>query len=94
MRIYRIQDKQGRGPFKPGFSDKWLEDRDDWDALKPWYDEMGPVHRLGIAGMSMGIGCRSLDQLRRWFSAGEYLTLLRHGYQAVGMNAGRILGES
>lgn len=28
-KIYRVQDADGRGPFKPGFSRKWVIDRDD-----------------------------------------------------------------
>ena len=92
--IYRVQDKDGRGPWKPGFSRFWVEDRDDHDNLVPWYVEFGDVHRRAIVGMHMGCGCRSLEQLRRWFTATEYATLQLAGYQAVQMAADRILAES
>lgn len=92
--VFRVQDRDGRGPWKPGFSECWVEDRDDHDNLKPWYQEMGMVHRLGIAGMHMGTACESLEQLRRWFTKSEYRTLRRYGYQAVQMEVRRILGKS
>lgn len=92
MRVYRIQDKDGRGPWKPGFSVQWVEDRPDHDNLHPWYVTMGDVRTRSIAGMYMGSACTSLEQLCRWFTAREYQTLLALGYQAVSMEAGRILG--
>lgn len=92
--IFRVQDADGRGPFKPGFSFSWVIDRDDHDILVPWYVELGPVHQTAIAGMYLGAGCRTLDQLRRWFIKPEYKKLLKFGYMAVAMEIGRILGES
>lgn len=92
--VFRIQDKDGRGPFKPGFSTKWVEDREDHENLVPWFVDIGRVDLQMIAGMSGGTACRTLDQLRRWFTPSEYKTLRRYGYQAIQMEVGRILGES
>lgn len=92
--VYRVQDRSGRGPWKPGFSHRWVEDRDDHDLLIPWYQQFGWVNKNAISGMHVGCGCRTLEQLRRWFTAGEYQTLLQFGYQAVQLEVGRILGES
>ena len=92
--IYRVQDADGRGPWKPGFSQCWVEDRDDQNNLVPWMVEMGRVEKRAIYGMSVGCGCRTVEQLRRWFTPSEYRTLRRFGYQAVKMEVGRILGES
>lgn len=92
--VFRVQDGEGRGPWRPGFSNKWVEDRDDLDSLKPWPLEMGDVLRGRIVGMHVGCGCRSLEQLRRWFTEAEYRKLCGFGYRAVKMDAGRILGES
>ena len=39
--IYRVQDAQGRGPWKPGFSHRWVEDRPDHYNLPPWFVEFG-----------------------------------------------------
>lgn len=92
--IYRIQDKDGRGPWKPGFSSKWVEDREDHEKLLPWYVEFGPVHERLLFGEVGGSGCLTLKQLRRWFTASEYETLKKFGYYAVKMEVGRILAES
>lgn len=37
--IYRVQDAEGRGPWRPGFSKYWVCDRDDHDVLIPWMKE-------------------------------------------------------
>ena len=92
--VYRIQDKDGRGPWKPGFSRRWVEDRPDHDNLPPWYVEFGPVHHRVLYGEEMGSGCKTLEQLRRWFTPSEYKTLKMHGYRAVRLEVGRILAES
>ena len=92
--IYRVQDKDGRGPWKPGFSHRWVENRDDHATLLPWYIEFGLVHRKAIVGMAIGSGCLTIEQLRRWFTPSEYATLVGFGYQAVKMEAGRILASS
>ena len=92
--IYRVQDRQGRGPWKPGFSHLWVEDRSDHDLLIPWYREFGWINRNAIAGMYMGCGCRTIEQLRRWFTPTEYAKLREFGYQAVELDIGRALGES
>lgn len=94
LTIFRVQDKDGRGPWKPGFSHKWVKDRDDHDNLVPWLYEFGRVDRTANYGMAIGCGCLTLEQLRRWFTPTEYETLRRFGYRAVKMEAGRILAES
>lgn len=92
--VYRIQDADGRGPFKPGFSHRWTEDRPDHENLVPWFVDLGRMDLRMIAGMAGGTACRTLEQLRRWFTPSEYATLQRFGYQAVQLEAGRIIGES
>ena len=92
--IYRIQDKEGRGPWKPGFSKHWIEPRPDHDNLVPWYAEFGQVHLRAIVGMRIGCGCTSIDQLQRWFCPVEYQRLVQFGYHAVRMNVDRILAQS
>lgn len=92
--IYRVQDKEGRGPWRLGFSDKWVEYRDDHENLLPWMAEFGRVDRMRAANRCIGCGCRTLEQLRRWFTPSEYATLRRFGYAAVSMAIGRVLAES
>lgn len=92
--VYRVQDKDGRGPWKPGFSQMWIEERADHDNLPPWFLQFGRVERFAIAGMYVGCGCRTVEQLKRWFLPSEFETLKRHGYRAVKLKVGRILAAS
>jgi len=92
--VYRVQDAEGRGPWKPGFSQYWVEDRADLDNLPPCFIDLGTVHEKAFSWESVGCGCRTLEQLRRWFTESEYRTLIRYGYAAVCIRPSRILAES
>jgi len=95
-RIYRVQDADGRGPFKPGFSKKWLDPSPTArDLLPPWMQEfgMGIIH-LARPGEHLGCGCRSIDGIRRWFDDGELERLRGFGYHVVMLKVDRILAES
>lgn len=92
--IYRIQDENGRGPFKPGFSKNWIQEREDHFNLVPWIYEFGPVHEDVMSHEVSGCGCKTIDQLKRWFNEDEYKTLLGYGYKSVKMSVDRVLAES
>ena len=94
MIVYRIQDGDGRGPWKSGFSHRWVEDRPDHDNLPPWVVEFGRVDLKRFTWEHVGSGCLTLEQLRRWFTESEYKSLLRYGYRAVRMDVDRLLGKS
>lgn len=92
--VYRIQDKDGRGPFKPGFSHVWVENRPDLANLPAWFEEFGRVDKLLCTYETAGAGCKTLAQLKRWFTKKEYKKLKKYGYKAVEMNVDRIIAES
>lgn len=93
--VYRIQDADGRGPWKPGFSHQWVCDRDDHDNLIPFTVEFGQkVFDRAILGMFFGSACQSIEQLKRWFTRDEYFKLKSFGYRAVKMKVGRLLASS
>lgn len=92
--IYRIQDKDGRGPWKPGFSVHWIEPREGRRRLVPWYAEFGDIHLQARDGMHIGCACTSVDQLRLWFFPSEYKKLISFGYRAVKMTVDRVLAQS
>ena len=94
--VFRIQDVNGRGPYKPGFSRVWLDaDHEEAKAhLVPWFEELGRVDRLALYGSVVGCGCVSVEQLRGWFTPSEYGRLVGHGYRAVKMDRVRILAQS
>jgi hypothetical protein len=101
--IYRIQDQDGRGPYKPGFSKNWT----DPDArcligapLFATYMEEFPwvqnkINLLSdVMGGSFGCGFRTMQQLHRWFTKDELEKLFRFGYSIVEIQPDRILAES
>ncbi len=98
--LYRVQDREGRGPWKPGFSKTWTGRRplEELAKLKDWQGEFGPlkkeISQAMRKGHHVGCACRDLDQLRLWFSLPEYLTLLSVGYSAVVMDNCTIIAES
>lgn len=92
--VYRVQDRFGRGPWRPGFSHKWVVHRDDSENLIPWPFEFGPVHTGLMTFEHGGSGCMTLDQLRRWFIPLEWLKLKSYGYHAVKLRVDRILAQS
>lgn len=92
--IYRVQDREGRGPWRPGFSDKWVVYTPEKEVLLPVYIEMPGVMEKRTKGYHVGIGCYDLDQLRRWFTEQEYRTLMGYGYRCVKFYGKAILGSS
>lgn len=94
MIVYRVQDINGRGPWKPGFSQLWVEPSKDHDKLIPWFHEFERIDFQLLPKESAGYGCLSLEQLRRWFTELEYQKLVEYGYQAVKIKAAKILASS
>jgi len=94
--VYRMQDKDGRGPWKPGFSESWTEDRDqaEYAALRPMFQEFPGLLGCFRTGKHYGCGCTSLEQLRRWIRPNEYARLRRFGYQCVAVEVERVLQVS
>jgi hypothetical protein len=93
--IYRIQDKDGRGPYKPGMSAQWADKDRDESTRQPFYYEFGmDVIKKAIYGQSIGCGFRTIKQLRAWFSDSERAMLRSLGYNIVTLEADNILGES
>ncbi len=91
--VFRVQDADGRGPFRPGMTVRWI-DADD----KPptWMAEFGDdlIDRLGAAGEVFGSGVRTLASLERWFNGVERMRLADLGYRLVSVPGCRVLAES
>jgi len=92
--IFRIQDAEGRGPWRPGFSMRWSEPRDDMDNLHPWFVEFSHRAIMESARGFIGCGCRTLPQMQRWFTPREYAKLIALGFTCVRMQVDRVLAES
>lgn len=94
--VYRVQDKNGRGPFKPGFTIKWNEGREDMVNLEPFYCQFPSFNPARDIARNefCGCACRTIDQLKRWFTKIEYERLKKFGYKAVRLSVERVLHES
>jgi len=83
--ILRIQDREGRGPYRPGFSCRWSDP--DGPDCPPWWIEIGIDMASALAGMSdqfhWGCGFRTNDQLNSWFTEREQVKLGRLGFMLV-----------
>lgn len=90
--VYRVQDSEGRGPWRPGFSHVWIEPRDDHKFLVSCLEQFDikqlPTNR------HIGCGCLTKDQLRRWFTESEYMKLRLFGYSAVEMGVDEVVFRS
>lgn len=97
MTIFRYQDDEGRGPFRPGMTERWLVDHES----KP----VGLINERGIdrvrhhvaafsamhpgVDFHYGFGCASLNGLFRWFTSEERQKIAALGYHLVAMIADR-----
>ena len=92
--IFRIQDKDGRGPFKPGFSAQWVDE--DGPSMPPdIMTEFGiDVFANVPSSMHAGCGFRTLGQLQLWLTSTEMRKLHGFGYRVVRMQVEIIVAES
>jgi hypothetical protein len=90
--LYRVEDKERRGPYRPGFSQKWVSDR---DHPAPFFVELGispdQIRQLFKPNESGQCGCISMDQLRLWFDCAETRRLKKLGYRIVQVVPKRII---
>ena len=90
--VYRVQDIEGRGPYRPGFSHKWS---DGFEKPPAFYEEFGwDILKAAKKGEAMGCGFRTRDQAHQWFSREEMDRLRVLGYHLVRIEVDRILAES
>lgn len=93
--VFRFQDSDGRGPFRPGFSKYWIDD-DGPCLLPPYTEEFGVaiVGAMHATKMHCGCGCRTLEQLNKWFTPSEQRKLRNFGYSIVSIDIDRVIAES
>lgn len=92
--IFRVQDKDGRGPFKPGFSKHWL-DHELHCQHRSWIEEFGlEILSNRKEGEYLACGCRSMQKIREWFSDSELERLRDFGYDIVTIDIDRVIAES
>ena len=96
--VYRVQDSEGRGPFRPGFSQRWsdLDFTPGMEQLPTIIEEFGRdiFQRLGRPGEHYGTAVRDVDGLKRWFSPTERERLEKLNFRIVFLRVNRVLAES
>ena len=92
--IYRIQDAEGRGPYRPGFAHRWTDPDAPTSSRQPFFFEFPDLDIARLDPGRSGCGFRTMDQLLRWFTPFERQKLAALGYAVVSMEADEILAES
>jgi hypothetical protein len=99
LTLYRIQDAQGRGPWRPGFSMQWI-DPDKDDSLCPpmmldfpeWRRLVSRAQQRGL--MHFGMAVRGIAGIHRWFTPDEISRLRGFGYRLVTADHADVIAET
>jgi hypothetical protein len=95
-KLYRVQDIEGRGPYRPGFSRFWSSS--DGPVVLPWWEELGisltEAMHLVPQGMFGGCAFASLKQLNAWFTRDEREKLDGFGFVIVRFRPDKIVAET
>lgn len=95
--LVRVQDRHGRGPYRPGLPALWSDYEDGYDC-PPWWAELGePIdvaHERCVGPYHFGCAFRSHDQLARWFNEREQRALDRLGFAVALVKPAVIIAET
>lgn len=91
--LYRVQDKEGRGPYRPGFSHRWLDRKPNYAKRPAIQDDLTCLEFRYLDGF-YGCAAKSIDQLRDWFSPGESTRLARFGYRVITFCPDEVVAET
>jgi len=95
--ILRIQNKQGRGPWMPGLSAKWVDSFRTaqhppiYDERPDYLDHVANAHKRG---MHIGCAVRGREGLLSWFSPMEIFRLYDLGFYIADASACDVLIET
>lgn len=96
--LLRMQDANGRGPWKPGFSNQWVDEarRFDLPALQEDFgiDFQPMVDAAFRRGLHLGTAVRGFDRFNQWFTNNERVKLALFGYRIVDASECEVLGET
>jgi hypothetical protein len=94
--VFRVQDADGRGPWRPGFSVSWIDEDAPVGRLSETVMDLIPVETLCRLPRDRhyGCGCVSREALLEWFTPTERGRLQRFGYRLVTMRVDEVLASS
>ena len=87
--VYRIQDSEGRGPFRPGVTQKWI-DAERTYFPKAQIQEQLWIKKIADPELNLAFVCTSIEQMKIWVSETEYDRLMKLGYNAVKIDVDKI----
>lgn len=93
---YRVQDDEGRGPWRPGFSRTWIDESAPVDRLRETiFDLVHPnLLRQFASTYHVGSACRTRAAIDQWFTPIERARLEARGYHVVRLVADVVIAES
>lgn len=93
---YRVQAHDGRGPWRPGWSQRWIDEDAPADRLTETIMDLVPIEQLLTlpSTMAWGCACRTLEALMAWFTRLERERLRAAGFYPVKLNVDVVLKES
>ena len=96
--LLRMQDANGRGPYKPGVSKLWVDGTRDF-SLPALQEDFGldfkPMVQAAFhRGLHLGTAVRGVDRFNEWFTSTERVKLAMLGYKIVDATNCEVLGET
>lgn len=97
--LYRIQDASGRGPWRPGFSHRWIDPDKDDRLCPPMMTDFPSWRRMINRSIDRGYlhhGCcvRGVHGVHRWFTTLELDRLRSLGFRLVDASSLTVVCES
>lgn len=91
-KLVRVQDREGRGPWRPGFSSTWVGDDTPMHG-KPIPSYPGALKAaLDACEAGMQTGCAVFaDQIGLWFSPADLDRLARLGFYVADASACKVI---
>lgn len=97
-RIYRVQCAAGRGPYRPGITEKWADMRYNGNCPTIFedfgMDIVGCIEAYHRAGYHVGCAFKSPQHCALWFGKRERKKLKKLNYNLVAFYPDAVIKES
>lgn len=95
MKLVRMQDDEGRGPWRPGFSRVWMTDKTPKIGAPIFMDRrlLSVVGKAHADGLHIGCAVR-LDKISLWFTPQDVERLSSLGFFLVDASRCKVLLET
>lgn len=98
MTVFRIQDRDGRGPWRPGLSLQWVDADAPAGRLVETVFDLIPLSLLRTlvrdTSLHYGCACRTLAELMAWLTPVERARLAILGFHPVQLRVDLVIAES